>query len=420
MPMRSGKQYGQPIHIDPKQVNWDNLLQDAVTLEDSLDGCDKSHKHKSLKRHRSPAPWPDTEPDEVEANAPTWASSQSHKKRHIRRDKQIEVSRIQPVPTPLISEDLPVTSCGYMAKSYRCAGGESSGLTLETLMAQDYEYIPWDALFLGREPRPFVDYKGRIVAVLAGRPPGDGFDSAAQRAYRAIIREGRKAKFAPNELDHPRGQFPAVNVGLCIPHGGQAPVNKTAHSDMMELFLKLWAEALHDHILEKVNALYNHPNFSHLAQNFPKSIYPTAAINFGPQVQTTPHTDSRNAPYAWCSLQSFGRFDPKKGSHLILKNLRYVIEFPPNSIILIPSATFIHANTPVQEGETCVSFTQYCPGNIIWFVDNGFMTQKTLKLNNEIRFKEVLAEKPLRMAKGLAMYTIYEEDNGVDTRRNDI
>ncbi|KAJ3575447.1 hypothetical protein NP233_g1095 [Leucocoprinus birnbaumii] len=443
---RSGKRHGRPILIDPQRVNWDSLLRDAVTLEDSLDGSDETHERKTLKRDCSPAPWPDTEPDEVEADATTWASSRSHKKRRIHRDRQIQVSGMrvqpetrkavlkasQPVPTPLISEELPATSCGYMAKPYRCAGGESSRLTLEALKAQDYEYIPWD----GQEPRPFVDYKGRIVAVLAGHPPDNEFDSAARRAYHAIIREGRSAKFTPSELDHPRGQFPAVNVGLCIPHSGQAPVNKTAHSSMMDrllqnkdlirmanthsMFLKLWAEALHDHILEKMNALYGHPDFSHLTRNFTKSVYPTAAINFGPQVQTTPHTDLQNAPYAWCSLQSFGRFDPKKGGHLVLKNLRYVIEFPPNSIILIPSATLIHANTPVQEGETHVSFTQYCPGNIIRFVDNGFMTQKMLELNDEIRFKEILAEKPLHMAKGLAMYTIYEEDNGIDTDRNDV
>ncbi|KAJ2921641.1 hypothetical protein H1R20_g15452, partial [Candolleomyces eurysporus] len=67
-----------------------------------------------------------------------------------------------------------------------------------------------------------------------------------------------------------------------------------------------------------------------------------------------------NRPFGWCAIQALGIFDHTRGGHLILPDLKLLIEFPAGAIILIPSATLIHANTPVQPGERHISFTQYC------------------------------------------------------------
>jgi hypothetical protein len=54
-------------------------------------------------------------------------------------------------------------------------------------------------------------------------------------------------------------------------------------------------------------------------------------------------------------------------------------------------ATLSHANIPIQGHETCASFTQYCPGGLLWFVDNKFHTQKQVMVGSKKRKKELLA-----------------------------
>jgi hypothetical protein len=88
---------------------------------------------------------------------------------------------------------------------------------------------------------------------------------------------------------------------------------------------------------------------------------------------------------------------------MVLDDLRMVIEFPPGSLILIPSATLTHSNTPVQEGETRASFTQYCPGGIFRFIDNDFDTEERFKERNPTGYVEVMAKKSTRWQKGLGM-----------------
>ncbi|KAF8176788.1 hypothetical protein BJ912DRAFT_857245 [Pholiota molesta] len=61
-----------------------------------------------------------------------------------------------------------------------------------------------------------------------------------------------------------------------------------------------------------------------------------------------------------------------KGGHLILWEPRLVVEFPPGSLLLIPSATITNSNTPVAPNEARASFTQYAPGGLFRYVGYGF------------------------------------------------
>lgn len=56
----------------------------------------------------------------------------------------------------------------------------------------------------------------------------------------------------------------------------------------------------------------------------------------------------------------------------MLWDLHLVIEFPPGSTILIPSASLRHGNTAIQPGETRYSFTQYTAGGIFRWIEHGF------------------------------------------------
>ena len=59
---------------------------------------------------------------------------------------------------------------------------------------------------------------------------------------------------------------------------------------------------------------------------------------------------------------------------MVLWDLKLVIEFPPGSTILIPSATLRHSNVAIQPGEKRFSFTQYTAGGLFRWVDHGFQS----------------------------------------------
>jgi hypothetical protein len=90
------------------------------------------------------------------------------------------------------------------------------------------------------------------------------------------------------------------------------------------------------------------------------------------------HIDSGNSAHGQCIISSGGTYDPKKGGHIILIQLKLIIEFPPGSTVMIPSATLTHANTPIGRHETRFSFTQYCAGGLMRWVDYGFRTAKDI------------------------------------------
>jgi hypothetical protein len=102
----------------------------------------------------------------------------------------------------------------------------------------------------------------------------------------------------------------------------------------------------------------------------------------GPETVSLCHTDGGNFWAGGCHIRSGGVFDHKRGGHLILFNLKLVVEFPSGSDVIIPSSTVPHGNTPIQPGEWRVSFTQYCPGGLFRWVAYGFRTMRDCALKN--------------------------------------
>ena len=83
------------------------------------------------------------------------------------------------------------------------------------------------------------------------------------------------------------------------------------------------------------------------------------------------HKDTGNLAFGWCGIQSLGHFDYKKGGHLILQELGLVVEFPPGSTILLPSASVTHGNTPIAAEETRSSLVHYSAGGLFRWVEYG-------------------------------------------------
>lgn len=141
----------------------------------------------------------------------------------------------------------------------------------------------------------------------------------------------------------------------------------------------------------KLDALLDHDKT--LKKPFPRSTYPAAAFNLGPSVRTFKHRDPLNCPFGMCAIQALGDFDPTQGGHLVLWDLRLYIQFPPGSLILIPSATIVHSNTPIQKHKSRASFTQYCGGGLFRYVDHDFMTEAALKAKDPTKYAQMQEEK---------------------------
>ena len=146
---------------------------------------------------------------------------------------------------------------------------------------------------------------------------------------------------------------------------------------------KVYADMHH-----KLEALYGYHGFS---LNFPRSIYPAMTVNFGPRTVCVPHLNAANDAVNWCHISAYGRFNSQLGGHVLLLKPRMAVEFPAGAHAFIPSALFPHANVDIQPGEIRQSFTQYCAGGLLRWVDCGFRTVKTLEAENPAAYEEYVS-----------------------------
>ena len=150
-----------------------------------------------------------------------------------------------------------------------------------------------------------------------------------------------------------------------------------------------------------------------LAPNFVNSIYPAWSVNFGPQAVTVDYVDNGNDPCNWCHIVALGQYDPTKGGHIVLFDLKLAIEFPAGASVLIPSAILRHGNTSIQKGETRQAIIQYCPGGLLRWADAGFQTLKEYQENDPAgyaRFQKELAGRAAVCVRRFSYITELEQD----------
>ena len=172
-----------------------------------------------------------------------------------------------------------------------------------------------------------------------------------------------------------------------------------------------WAPKLYQCYQQKMGALYKkHPE---LERTFTNSIWSTSTFNFGPKTVCLDHIDFKNLAFGMCAITALGNFDPKLGGHIILWDLKMVIEFPPGTTSIIPSAILRHSNTLIQECETRMSFTQYTSGGLFRWVDYGFQGVSQLFAANKERKVELKAELEAegsaRWQMGLGLFSTFKE-----------
>ncbi|KAF9540850.1 hypothetical protein CPC08DRAFT_738774 [Agrocybe pediades] len=262
---------------------------------------------------------------------------------------------------------------------------------------------------------PLVDAQGTIFGVCAGHPADADWQSVSQAAADALKTRRHRCHVPLSERrDNRRGDF--INLSSGVSHGGGQKFPKNlSHSTRnaqvleelngMECFKRLagfgsnvmatWVPDLHDHYSDRLGKLFRH-NRS-LKRNFVNSVFPAVTYNMGPQIVCMKHIDFSNLAFGWCAITALGSYNPKLGGHLVLWDCGLVIEFPPGTTILIPSAVLAHSNTAVMEGETRYSFTQYAAGGLFRWVENGFKKENIAA--REVGMMGFLADvtEPLRM-----------------------
>lgn len=128
--------------------------------------------------------------------------------------------------------------------------------------------------------------------------------------------------------------------------------------------------------------------------------FAAATVNFN-NTATYLHTDFRN--WGPCVIVSGGSYNPVTSGHLILWELKLYVEFPPGSVVFLPSALITHGNTPLQNGETRFSITRYTAAALHRFAANGFRTLKELKQQDPEQFRAYQASREQRVSKNLSM-----------------
>ncbi|KAF7335851.1 hypothetical protein MSAN_02331600 [Mycena sanguinolenta] len=282
---------------------------------------------------------------------------------------------------PVNVANFPVDSSGWMAvnepvgmqRSGRPSAAEAPKTVQEYLDA-GFSIHKWN----GRDPCLLADVNGHVFADLVGRPDDPGYLAAAKRVHDLMAKKSAGVVWTAKETDTHRGVH-SINEGwfwskeqrrlfwLC---GGQKGIAEELRNDpdmkriasFVSSAYAYWFPELYSTATARITKLLK--ELQSKVRTFPMSVFTCVAFNFGPQVSTTLHRDWTDLAGDMCAVVALGDFDPTTGGHLVLWELRLLVEFPPGSLILFPSALISHANTPVCPGETRSSIVQYNAGPV--------------------------------------------------------
>ncbi|KAJ8469826.1 hypothetical protein ONZ45_g16758 [Pleurotus djamor] len=294
--------------------------------------------------------------------------------------KEVARKRILQARLEQVSEDLSNSrhaSTGLFGLRPTASCTNKRVLALEE---EGFRVVPWD------DPShsfAFVDSQGRMF--LGGGSPKDvsGWEEVNKEACAAINSAREACSFSEKQLDHQRGLFPVLASGVSYGNGRKRPLNVKNTARNARALKKLFAEeslqrivGLQNQLLHsfspKLGAFYRSTleailqSQPELSRNFANSDFACITVNFGPVTETIDHVDRANLAAGLCAVTALGDFDPKQGGHLILWDLKLILEFPPGATILLPSALLRHSNTPLDQ-PACQRFsvTQYSPGGAL-------------------------------------------------------
>ncbi|KII88462.1 hypothetical protein PLICRDRAFT_111033 [Plicaturopsis crispa FD-325 SS-3] len=272
-------------------------------------------------------------------------------------------------------------------------------------------------------PRVLLDDEGRIFAVLVGQPKDPRWAGECQAAANLMEITQKQCRLSKKQKVHRRGNFSCLSVGVSHGGGQKAPGNlrhNKTNKKQLDILLASpsirriagFGSSVFAHYFPKLYANYaqtlealfeHHPRLHRIFRN---SIFPACTFNLGPDTVCLRHTDHGNKANGICHIHALGNYNPKTGGHIILYTIKRIIEFPPASSILIPSATVEHGNIPVQPHEKRFSFTQYAAGGLFRWVRYGFRTADALEESHDDELKAaVRRELDTNWQRALGLYS---------------
>ncbi|KAJ8083319.1 hypothetical protein PM082_009191 [Marasmius tenuissimus] len=190
-----------------------------------------------------------------------------------------------------------------------------------------FDLIKWD----GTTTIPFIDEEDRVVLMCVGYPNNRLWMSVPQRLAVNVEQSRKKVWFKKKNR---RGPFGALQSGVSFGMG-----------------MKARKPAVH-----RQSSIANHQAI----QSLLKDNYHNRCDGFCAITPLSPPT---------------GGYDYCCGGHLIVWDLKIVIEFPPGTTILLPSAIFRHSNVAIGKSEKRYSITQYSAGSLFRWVEHGFQLE---------------------------------------------
>lgn len=169
-----------------------------------------------------------------------------------------------------------------------------------------------------------------------------------------------------------------------------------------------WHPRLFNYYTDRLEKLHTYnPD---LRRNFDSSVFEASTYNLGPRTVCYRHRDFGNLPFGLCAVTALGEFDYTKGGHLVLWEAQLVLEFPPGTTVLLPSAIVSHSNVAVASHEQRFSFTQYSAGGLFRWAENGFQRTVDYKAGlEEVELAVYLAAEQMRWEFGLSLLSRLEE-----------
>ncbi|KAL0058331.1 hypothetical protein AAF712_014999 [Marasmius tenuissimus] len=201
-----------------------------------------------------------------------------------------------------------------------------------------------------------------------------------------------------------RGNYATTPTGISF-GGGQTSPGNFAQTDIeKQIWEKVYAHPFYQRVLRyanhgmksyypKLERLYTNVkekiriNNPSLVDPLPKCCFSACNLNMGRAV-TLQHTDFLNLLFGQCAVLSMGDFNYKKGGHIVLWDFGLVIEFPPGSMILLPSALVEHSNVSIAGHERRSSITFYSASGLFRWVTNGYMSDKEFKARASTKMRQ--------------------------------
>ncbi|KAJ7861332.1 hypothetical protein B0H13DRAFT_2568122 [Mycena leptocephala] len=232
--------------------------------------------------------------------------------------------------------------------------------------------------YLGLKTRPILDSTDKIFGLFAGHPDDpDWMARVHDPAVQAMEEASANCAVSEARTFHRHGNFYGLTSGNSYGGGQTEPgtlVNGVINTAVLCCLLSNvtfiwiagfatgvfanWAPNLFEYYVIHMRRFYR--RYAHLKQLFLNGIWSACTFNLGPQTCALGHRDFANLAFGWCAITALGNFDYTKGGHLILWDCKLILEFPPGTTVLIPSAALFHSNIPI--GERRYSFTQYTAG----------------------------------------------------------